>query len=155
MARTLVWVDERFAKELEMIDDVAKINEEDIKKFIGWLKSDIENMKECLDDDVVAFRNHAAQVRTAYQKVVEEEIQKTGELWEKMEYLRAETKEKLDKTRELTQSTKRDLEEIQDMLSKIRIYGVDDLLKLVERIGYMNEVDKGILYGVLQARMVK
>ena len=106
MGRTLIWIDDSLAKKLEILNDTVELKENDIKSIVKELKNDIENIGECIDEDVVSFRYHAQKVRDSYKKVVDEEIEKTNELWETMDKLRTETRERLNKTRELTASIK-------------------------------------------------
>lgn len=155
MGRTLIWIDDNLAKKLEIIDDVVKLTDNDIKDIIKGLKDNISVLDETIDEDVVSFRYHAQKVRDSYKKVVEEEIDKTNELWEQLDTLRFETSNKLDKTKELTKSITEDIKYIQESISKCNLYGVDKLLEMIEKVNYMNESDRELLYKLLDFKRIK
>ncbi len=152
MGKTLVWIDENIAKKLQIIDEVAEIKDKDLKKIIQQLKDDIDTMKECVSEDVIDFRYYAQQVRDSYKKVVEEELQKTYELWEQLSKLRIETKNKLGLIQDLTQSIAKDIELIQKNLLKFNIYGLDQLLQVLTKFKDIPDEDKELLYKLFEIK---
>jgi hypothetical protein len=68
----MIFIEEELAGKLEIINDVVKINNDDINKIIKRLADDTTLMSECLDENVLRFKLHAQQTRDAYKKVVEE-----------------------------------------------------------------------------------
>lgn len=155
MGRTLIWIDDNLAKKLEIIDDVVKLTDNDIKDIIKGLKDNISVLDETIDEDVVSFRYHAQKVRDSYKKVVDEEIDKTNELWEQLDVLRSETRNKLDKTRELTKSIKEDIVEIQKGINNCNLYGVDHFLELVVQVNNMSEANRELLCKLLDLKRNK
>jgi len=155
MGRTLIWIDDNLAKKLEIIDDVVKLTDNDIKDIIKNLKDSISVLDETIDEDVVSFRYHAQKVRDSYKKVVDEEIDKTNELWEQLDVLRSETRNKLDKTRELTKSIKEDIVEIQKGINNCNLYGVDHFLELVVQVNNMSEANRELLCKLLDLKRNK
>lgn len=72
MSTRMIFIEEELAGKLEIINDVVKINNDDINKIIKRLADDTTLMSECLDENVLRFKLHAQQTRDAYKKVVEE-----------------------------------------------------------------------------------
>lgn len=153
--KVLVWVDANIAHKLKVVNDVLNIKEEEIKPMIQKLKDDISDMEDWLDDDLASFRLHAQKARNTYKKVVEEEMEATYELWEKMSDLRSETREKLDKTRELTKSVKHDICQINESLKNCSIWGLNDLMKLVEKVNSMPDRDRDLLVQLVELKRNK
>lgn len=149
MGNKMIWIDEKLADKLEIINDVVKIQDEDINKIIKRLAEDTNLMTECLDENVLRFKLHAQQTRDSYKKVVEEEIEKTYELWEKCDELRSETKDKIKTLLPVISDVNNQLEKLDKSISKINTYGIDRLIDLVEKFKQIPTDEKQMLAKLL------
>lgn len=146
MGKKFVWVSEELIGELEDVD----LTFENMVKIITGFQKEINTMTECVDENVVGFRYHAQKVRDDYKKVVEEELAKTYELWEQMNQLRNEASQKLQEVVGVTKTITPIIIEIKHALNNINLYGVDKLLEVTNKIAYMGDQEKELLFKLLQ-----
>lgn len=56
MGKQLIWIDDGLAKDLKIINDVAVLQDREIRNIIKKLKDDIDSMEKCIDESVISFR---------------------------------------------------------------------------------------------------
>lgn len=149
MGNKMIWIEEDLAAKLEIINDVVKIKNEDIDKIIKKLADDTSTMSECLDENVLRFKLHAQQVRDNYEKVVNEEIEKTYDLWEKCEELRKETKGKITNLLPVITEVNSQLEKLDKSINKVNTYGIDRLIEVVDKFKRIPDDEKDMIAKLL------
>lgn len=150
MGNKMVWIDETLAAKLEIVNDVAKLKTDgDLDKVIKMLTDETNNMAECLDENTLRFKLHAQQTRDNYEKVIKEEVDKTYELWEKCDDLRADARKKIDTMLPIIKSVSNELSELNKTMSQINTYNIDKLIELVYKFNNMPEDDKNMLAKLL------
>lgn len=141
----MIWIDEELAGKLEIINDVAKVNNEDLDKVIKRLSDETNTMSECLDENVLRFKLHAKQVRDNYKKVVDEELDQTYRLWEECEEKRDEVDKKVKATLPVIKSIGEELGKCNKAIENVNTYGIDKLINLVERFKDIPDDEKEML----------
>jgi hypothetical protein len=150
MGNKMVWIDEALASKLEIVNDVAKLKTDgDIDKVIKMLTDDTNTMAECLDENALRFKLHAQQTRDNYEKVIKEEIEKTYELWEKCEDLRADVRKKIDNFIPAFNAISNELGKLNKSMENINTYKIEKLIELIYRFKDMSEEDKNIMAKLL------
>ena len=150
MGNKMVWIDESLAAKLEIVNDVAKLKTDgDLDKVIKMLTDDTNTMAECLDENALRFKLHAQQTRDNYEKVVKEEVDKTYELWEKCEDLRADVRNKIDTFIPVFKSVNSELDKLNQSMANINTYRIEKLIELVYKFKEMSEEDKNMLAKLL------
>jgi hypothetical protein len=152
METEILWVPKGLAAEIKALGDITELTEGQTKGIIKRMKADIETYQDCLDDDVLQFRAHAEKVRNSYKKVVDEEMERTYEFWDALEIKKVETAKRLEESKKLTRSISDDLKHIQTALNSANIYGIKDLLELVEQVKHMPAEDRELLQGLLDIK---
>lgn len=149
MGNKMIWIEEDLAAKLEIINDVVKIKNEDIDKIIKKLADDTSIMSECLDENVLRFKLHAQQVRDNYEKVVNEEVEKTYELWKRCEELRKETKGKISNLLPVITEVNAQLEKLDKSINKVNTYGIDRLIEVVDKFKRIPDDEKDMIAKLL------
>lgn len=151
MGNKMIWVDEYLASKLEIVNDVAKLKTDgDLAKVIKKLEDDISTMAECLDENVLRFKLHSQQTRDSYEKTVQEEVDKTYELWEKCEDLRSDAKKKIDTMLPTIKTVSEELGRLNESMNKINTYRIDKLFELIDKFNSMSDDDKNVLAKLLE-----
>jgi ribosomal protein L14E/L6E/L27E len=146
MGNRLVWIEEELAGKLEILNDVVKLNrDKGIDELIKSIEADTKIMSDSLDENALQFKLHAQKVRSGYEAVVQEELDKTYELWEKCEELRKQAKEKTKEILPMIESASKHIENLKSKLSSLDIYGLDRIFDLVNKFNSMSKEDKELL----------
>lgn len=150
MGQRMVWIEEDLASKLEIVNDVAKLKTDgDLAKVIKRMEDEIDGMAECLDENVLRFKLHAQQTRDSYEKTVQEEVDKSYELWEKCEDLRSKAKKKIDAMLPDIKTVSEELRRLNESMDKISTYRIDKLFELINKFNNMSEEDKNVLVKLL------
>jgi CRISPR/Cas system-associated exonuclease Cas4 (RecB family) len=155
MAKTLVWIDDKLAKELKVVNDTIETDYSQIVKIAKALKDNIEEMKEFAGTDLEEYRFFCQQTRKLYEKVAEEEYDKTEEMFTQLNNKREEVRDKVESIRKNTSELKWELEQVGKILANVNLYGIDRLLKLIEEIHCMNDGERKLLRDVLDLKIYK
>ena len=142
----LLWVEENLVKDLQLLDEVEEISQDKIKNLIKRFKEENEEMVlENIDSNVLSLRTKAQQMRELYENVVEEEGDKTYELWEKLDSKRDIYKSKLDELKNVIGDCRKDLELFKNGIDSIDFYGIDRLVECIDKIRKLDDRDKELL----------
>ena len=146
MSKELLWVEKSLIQKLKLLDEVEEIKEKDIKDVIKKFNEDItEIITDNIDSNVLNLRLKAQQIRDSYENVVNEEIEKTNELWEQLDEKRYEINSKLNNMRDRVNSISNEINNIKQQIHNIDFYGIDKLLECIDKINNLREDDKILL----------
>lgn len=152
MDTELVFVPKDLMGNIRALGDITELTKEHMYEIIKTAKKEIESYNYCLDEDVLQFRVHAERVRNSYKITVEEEIEKTRELWATLDKTRYETHLTLERTENITKNIKHDIADIQKALNNVNIYGVNTYLELVKEVVNMTKEQREIMEKLLDIK---
>lgn len=144
MDKEIVFIPKEMKEQLQKIED-GVIEQHAIKDIIANFNRQIKMMDEELDESTMLFRHHAKKVKEKYKEVVDVEIESMNELWETLDQKRYEVSKKLNGLHERIRTTKDDLRELKKMTESIGVYGLTELIQLIDKVKYMNPRDKELL----------
>ncbi len=144
MEKEIVFIPKVMKDKLQQIED-GVIEQHEIKDIIANFNREIKLMNDEVDESALLFRHHAKKVKEKYKEVVEEEIESLNEFWESLDQKRYEVSKKLNGLHERIKTTKDDLLELKKMTDSIGVYGLTELIQLIDKIKYMSPKDKELL----------
>jgi hypothetical protein len=138
----LIWV----PVELKEAWEKATSEEEQKKIFFKAVddrKLDIKNQIECLEDELLIFKGIGLRYKTELEKVYEEQSDKAGKIWETFnagDKLFNQAKAINDSLRPVAST----INEINEKLSAINTYKIENAITLIEKFNCMSEGTKGM-----------
>lgn len=132
-------IDDKLVPHLEILIDCIKLRGGDLDEQVKRLTSETRLMDNCLEEEILQMKLHAAKVRSEFADTVNEAIQKNTDTWEECV---EKIKEKSPKVSELVNIFKplsQEIEHINKLISNINIYKLEQLIKLAEKIAELDE----------------
>jgi hypothetical protein len=139
----LIWV----PVELKEAWEKATSEEEQKRIFFQTIenrKLDIKNQIECLEDELLIFKGIGLKYKTELEKVYEEQSDKVSKIWEDFnvgDKLFSQAKAINDSLRPVVNT----INEINEKLSAISTYRIENMISLIEKFNCMSEGTKKML----------
>lgn len=147
--REIIWVEDKFKKEIECIDDVYVLTNEKKNDIIKGLLDNLGYYKEDVDSSVLELKAKALSAREMYKKVVDEEIDAMEKLWEGLDSKRRDINKKTTMTRDVIKEISDDVNKLRKELSQLDVYGMDKMLEVLNKFKNMSDEDKLLLSKLL------
>lgn len=136
--KKLLWVEEDLVENLQLLDEVEEISQEKIKEYIKKFNEDVDCLSENVDASILELRAKAQRVRDSYEKVVNEEIEKSYELWEVLDTKRCESREKAKELRVDIEGISSEITSLKNNIKTINFYAIDSLIEAIDKISRLD-----------------
>lgn len=140
-----MYVPDEIAGKLEIINDICKIKNEDIKKVVEDMAKEESYTVESLHENALRFKLFAKDIAKGYKEAVSEEVDFLGEIWEECESKRDEAYKKTEEIKNVVSETKDNLLSLQKSINELNIYGMERVLELLHTFNGMSDSDKELL----------
>ena len=139
--KDLVWIDKRLVPQMEFIEDVLKLKKDDIQKEIDKLVDSTQTLTtDNIDTSLLELKLHAQKVRDEYKKTVDEELDKTDELWEECDKKLCNSKTNIKGIKDSFYSLEQEINTLTKRLNDLPIYKLEQFMDLLDRFnGYSDE----------------
>lgn len=129
----IVWVPKQMAEEIKNLrEGVTK--EDLILSYIKLCKSDLQSQIESMDEDVIIFQGLMAKARQSFEKAKNEHLTAAYDLWESFDKDLPSTRKKVESMISSLGPLVEKLQEVDDLMRKIRSYDIEKLLALVNAL---------------------
>jgi len=134
----------------ELFDTVKALGEIEgikaqVKKSYANFIDEIELDTKYIEEAVKRLKKTSGEVKEELESTIENEISILYEVYEKLDDKRSEMKQKVLEMSKSINDVKVDLIALRKEISELSIYGLSQLIELVEKINYMPEKDKELL----------
>ena len=143
-------IDDKLASKLEILNDIMKINDEDIDKIIEQMSKECTYMTDNLEENVLKFKLFSKEVAKGYKEAVEAESNALCEIWESCEEKRKQAYNKTKEINNLLSETTTNIKTIKKELSELNVYGADKLIEVLNRFQNMSTSDKELFRKLLE-----
>jgi uncharacterized coiled-coil DUF342 family protein len=135
-----LYIPKSLAKQLKDIQNGEETNKV-ILKYIEAVKNDIRLNAETFEPEILSFRAAIAKAKQEFEKAKNEEIDTFEAIWDNYDKQISEIKNKIKVLKETVEPLKKEMNELNKSLSALSIYGVDNLLTLIQKVQTLSEND--------------
>jgi methyl-accepting chemotaxis protein len=146
MSKELVWVSKELVEMVNNLDD--GVDKSDVFKLVKEFKTEIEGYTYDIEEMAATFRRQSQKIKDSFKQVVDKEVESLQEFWEQQDEKRYEISKKVNGLHERIRSTKDDLLELKKLSESINVYGLKELIEMIDKIKYMSPNDKELLHYV-------
>ena len=151
-----VWIPKKLLPRWEFIMDILKLRGEDIQNAINKLSDDTTCLTtDNLDTTLLEMKLHAQKVRDQYKQCVDEELEKTNDLWELCEEKVYDSRTKIKQIKSSFDEVISDINQIDKKLNDLPLYKLRETMDLLDRFKSYTDEDKrkiAMLLGVEKER---
>lgn len=146
MGKELVWIDNALVGKVELIQDIARLNGTKLEELGKMIAEDTTVLiTDNIDRLLLETKLHAKKVRDEYEKVVNEELAATEELWCKCDEKIEKSRTKIAKVKDLFRDVNSEIKSCEVLLNMAPIYQLDRLMEALDRFNSYSEKDKELL----------
>ena len=138
--KELVWVDKEFAEKYKLLDDDVSKEAEQIKMFNDYISEVEERSKnefranlDNLEEDVAIYKGLMLNVKQAFEKAKNEQLQGSYDLWEQFENEIPRIKEKTGLLIKELDPLVTQLTKVNNLLGKIQTWNFKDVIEIVDK----------------------
>lgn len=95
-----------------------------------------------MEENLLNIKHHAIQVRNKYKECVDEQIEKTEELWSTCDNKIKESQTKIKSVEASFDGINKLINEMHSKLNGLPIYGLNEAMDTIERFNNMSQKDK-------------
>ncbi len=132
--KELAWLPSSLVKKLKKLDDKGE-QEKLILKYIEDSKRDVQYSIEELEDGVIRYKGAMLKARKAFEDAKNEQLGANYAMWEKFDEELPNISDKVATIQKVVSPLQKQVEDLSETLEKIQTYRIEDLLKLIEKIG--------------------
>ena len=141
--REYVWIPKKLIPRWEFIKDILKLRGEDIQNAINKLSDETTCLTtDNLDTTLLEMKLHAQKVRDQYKQCVDEELEKTNELWEACEEKVYDSRTKIKQIKSSFDEVISDINQIDKKLNDLPLYKLRETMDLLDRFKSYTDEDK-------------
>ena len=140
--RELVWIDKELLPKWDLLQDILRLNGQGLDKALDDLKRDDSTVFECLEENFIEIKHHTKRVRDEYEKVVNEQIAKTEELWCRCDLKIKESRTKLESVKNIFEDVNNEVNSLNRKLNDLPVYKLDECINILERFVSMADDNK-------------
>lgn len=155
--KDLIWVKKEVAEQYIKLagqDEANRIIVVEAQRIHKAMKSDIDNMEE----EVICFKAKCIKYKDAYKGAVDQIINETSPVWEKLEELNTRLHEKTKYMQEMITGVCKKAEELSTAAKHIddsAAYKLKNIVEVVEKFNQLTERDREITRLILQFQLTK
>jgi chromosome segregation ATPase len=139
--RDLIWVDKEFAEKYKKMES-DKVKDEErltvlteyMKKLSEESRSDFKASLESIEEDAVIYTGLMLKVKQAFGKAKDEALDASYALWDGYQKELPSVKKKVNEIVSTLDPLKSKLEEINNLLSKIKTYDIDRFIETLNSL---------------------
>jgi len=146
--KELIWVSAELAKKYNDLESVEE-QERIVKKVIADKRLDIEAEQEQLDESILQFKSVCLAHRKALEGVYKEQSDTLYTLWEDMGDVSSQINQHVRQMTDKITPLKREVEQLKKELSGLSLYVPEQLARIAEQVGSMDEKTKSLLRELL------
>lgn len=151
MSKRIVWLDEEIAGKVELLEDIIKLRGEELNKIIQRLADDTNALTtDNLDTALLEMKLHAAKVRDAYKNAVNEELEKTNELWEECDDKIIKSRTKISAVKNSFYELNQEIEKLNRSICKMDLYNLERAMSILDKFKSYSDEDKKKIEMLLQ-----
>ena len=151
MGKKIVWLDEEIAGKVELLEDIIKLRGEELNKIIQRLADDTNALTtDNLDTALLEMKLHAAKVRDTYKNAVNEELEKTNELWEDCDDKISESRTKISAVKNSFCELNQEIEKLNRSICKMDLYNLERAMNILDKFKSYSDEDKKKIEMLLQ-----
>ncbi len=140
--KELIWIDKELLPKWDLLQDILRLRGGDLDKVLDGLKRDDDTMLECLDENFIEIKHHAKKVRDEYEKVVNEQIEKTEKLWSDCDARIKESRTKLEPIKNMFNNISDDMDRLNRKFNDLPVYKLNECINILERFTSMTDDNK-------------
>ena len=141
--REYVWIPKKLLPKWEFVKDILRLKGEDIQKAIDELSGETTCLTtDNLDTTLLEMKLHAQKVRDQYKQCVDEELEKTNELWEACEEKVYDSRTKIKQIKSSFDEVISDINQIDKKLNDLPLYKLRETMDLLDRFKSYTDDDK-------------
>lgn len=141
--REYVWIPKKLLPKWEFVKDILRLKGEDIQKAIDELSGETTCLTtDNLDTTLLEMKLHAQKVRDQYKQCVDEELEKTNELWEACEEKVYDSRTKIKQIKSFFDEVISDINQIDKKLKDLPLYKLRETMDLLDRFKSYTDEDK-------------
>lgn len=141
--REYVWIPKKLLPKWEFVKDILRLKGEDIQKAIDELSGETTCLTtDNLDTTLLEMKLHAQKVRDQYKQCVDEELEKTNELWEACEEKVYGSRTKIKQIKSSFDEVISDINQIDKKLNDLPLYKLRETMDLLDRFKSYTDEDK-------------
>ena len=141
--REYVWIPKQLLPTWEFVKDILKLKGDDIQKEIDRLSDETTCLTtDNLDTTLLEMKLHAQKVRDQYKQCVDEELEKTNELWELCEEKVYDSRTKIKQIKSSFDEAISDIYQIEKRLNDLPLYRLRETMDLLDRFKSYTDEDK-------------
>lgn len=135
----VVWLPKSLAVKVKSLKDSDNF----VLEYIRESKRELVANFDTLDDEIIAYKASMIKARKEFGIAKDEMIQSNYEVWEKFDNERKSVRDMATILRTELEPLKKDLKELEDSISKISTYRINDLFDTVHKISTMMQGETG------------
>ena len=141
--REYVWIPKKLLPKWEFVKDILRLKGEDIQKAIDELSGETTCLTtDNLDTTLLEMKLHAQKVRDQYKQCVDEELEKTNELWGACEEKVYDSRTKIKQIKSSFDEVISDINQIDKKLNDLPLYKLSETMDLLDRFKSYTDDDK-------------
>ena len=141
--REYVWIPKKLLPKWEFVKDILRLKGEDIQKAIDELSGETTCLTtDNLDTTLLEMKLHAQKVRDQYKQCVDEELEKTNELWGACEEKVYDSRTKIKQIKSSFDEVISDINQIDKKLNDLPLYKLSETMDLLDRFKSYTDEDK-------------
>lgn len=115
------------------------------KKYFEEVRSEFKTDLESLDDETTRFKASLIKARCDFKQVKDEELQTFYNIWENFDIEIQKLRDKVAEVKEIMNPVKKEIEEINKVLTEIDIWRMNGVVDVVEKFRNLYGTEKKIM----------
>ena len=140
--KELVWIERDLLPRWDLLQDILRLNGKDLDKVLNSLKEDDKLLEDCLEENLLNIKHHAIQVRNKYKECVDEQIEKTEDLWSLCDNKIIESQTKIKSVENSFDKINKLIDQMNTKLNGLSIYKLNEAMDIIDRFNNMSQKDK-------------